>query len=100
MIMSNGITLPSPTSYGIYTLSSGYLGADSSADACSEITFIYSIELYSPSTSIAVGMVFFVDTDYDQPFGGNSKWFIFAVGRTFTTLQISSEGIVLATGAC
>ncbi len=45
-------------------------------------------------------MVFFVDTDYDQPFGGNSKWFIFAVGRTFTTLQISSEGIVLATGAC
>ncbi len=100
MIMSNGITLPSPTSYGIYTLTSGYLGADSSADACSEILFNYSIALYSPSTSIAVGMVFFVDEDYDQPFGGNSKWFIFAVGRTFTTLQISSEGIVLDTDSC
>jgi len=100
MIMSNGITLPSSTSYGIYTLTAAYAGADSSADACAEIAFTNSIELYSPSTSIAAGMVFFVDSDYNQPFGGNSKWYIYAVGRTFTTLQISSEGIVLATGAC
>ena len=100
MIMSNGITLPSSTSYVIYTLTAAYLGADSSADACSEIDFTNFIELNSPSTSIAVGMVFFVDSDYDQPFGGNSKWFIFAVGRTFTTLQISSEGIVLNTSSC
>lgn len=99
-IMSNNITLPSATSYAIYTLTAAYLGADSSADACSEIDGTNYIELNSPSTSIAVGMVFFVDSDYDQPFGGNSKWFIYAVGRTFTAIQISSEGIVLATSGC
>ena len=100
MIMSNGITLPSATTYVIYALNGSFVGADSSADACSEIGGLHGIELYSPSTTIATGMVFFVDSDYDQPFGGNSKWFIFAVGRTFTTLQISSEGIVLDTDSC
>ena len=100
MIMSNGITLPSATSYVIYTVDGNYRGTSSSADACIEINFRHYIELHSPSTSIAVGMVLFVDQDYDQPFGGNSEWYIYAVGRTYTTLQISSEGIVLATGAC
>ncbi len=100
MIMSNGITLPSVTSYVICTLNSAYIGADSSSDACAEIACAHYLELYSPSTSLAAGMVFFVDTDYNQPFGGNSKWFIYAVGRTLTPIQISSEGIVESVGSC
>ena len=98
MIMSNGITLPSATGYVIYALNAQYVGADSSADACAENSV--SLEVHSPSTSIAAGMVIFVDASYNQPFGGNSKWYVYVSGRTFITLQISSEGIVLATGAC
>jgi hypothetical protein len=99
-IMSNDINLPSATSYTICTLNSSKIGADSSADACAEILCNHSIELYSPSTSIAAGMVFFVDDEFFQPFGGNSKWFLHVAGRTTTPLQISSEGIVLSIGAC
>ena len=98
MIMSNGITLPSATGYVIYALNAQYVGADSSADACAENSV--SLEVHSPSTSIAAGMVIFVDASYNQPFGGNSKWYVYVSGRTFITLQISSEGIVLDTDSC
>ena len=102
MIMTNVTdnVLPVSTAYTIYAYTSQYEGIASSTDACGEIGTSYPIELSSPSTSMADGIVLFRDTAYLTPMGGGNLYYKTGSGRTFSRLKISGEGRVSDTAAC
>ena len=93
MIMSNDITLPEATSYTIST--DGY---PSDEDACNE--GIVDLEVFSPSTSIAVGVVLFEDAQYKTPHNGLTFFWKYLIGRSTYYIQIDYNGIVLAFSTC
>lgn len=93
MIMSNDIDLPEPTAYLISTA-----GYSTAALACSEGSI--GLEVYSPSTSIAVGAVLFTDSQYNTPHNGLTQYWRYLIGRSAYSIQIDYNGIVLAFAGC
>jgi len=92
--------IPTPSSFTIYAYTSQYAGIASSGDACGEISTSYPITLYSPSTSVADGIVLFRDDVYHTPMGGGNLYYKTGVGRSFSRLKISGEGRVSDVAAC
>ena len=93
MIMSNDIELPEPTAYSISTA-----GYESAGDACSE--GVIDLDVYSPSTSIAVGVVLFTDSQFNTPHNGLTQYWRYLIGRSAYSIQIDYNGIVLAFASC
>jgi|TARA_B110000211_G_scaffold217763_1_gene261926 hypothetical protein len=99
MIMSNDITLPDATSFTLKGIDP-YLGYDLASLACEDGSVGVEFEVYSPSTTMAVGIVLFKDTSFNTPFNGEDLFFFYAIGRTFYSVQVGFNGIVLAFAVC
>tara|TARA_R110000764_G_scaffold217241_1_gene304349 strand:+ start:290 stop:2005 length:1716 start_codon:yes stop_codon:yes gene_type:complete len=93
MIMSNDIELPEATAYLISTA-----GYETAANACDE--GVIGLEVYSPSTSIAVGVVLFLDSQYNTPHNGLNLYWRYLIGRSAYSIKIDYNGIVLAFASC
>jgi len=102
MIMTNVTdnVIPTPSSFTIYAYTSQYAGIASSGDACGEIGTSYPITLYSPSATVANGIVLFRDSAYLTPMGGGNLYYKVGEGRSFSRLKISGEGRVSDVAAC
>ena len=99
MVMTNFITLPSPTAFSI-TTDVDQAGFSTAVDACSEGPAATSLNLNSPSVDMETGIVLFLDEDYNTPFNGEELYFYYAVGRDTYSLQIGYNGIVMEFADC
>ena len=100
MIMTNIVTLPSSTAYSI-----GLEGYEESSTACEEGPTGDLQTKYSPSTTLALGMVFFDNSSttnptYDNPFNGQQLYYYHLDGRTSYAIQVDFNGIVTDLVTC
>lgn len=102
MVMTDFITLPSPTAYTFYAQEEYQDGWGSSTAACTEDHTI-AFTVWSPSTAIAAGAVLFEtnNTKYNDPWNGSEEWYWYSLGRAGSVaVQVGYNGIILDVVAC
>lgn len=103
MIMTNDFDYPPATTHLIQcdVGNSGdpgiVQGWGSALIACQELGdgFFTQLEVYSPSTTLDVGVVLFWDEGYLHPVNGNRKYYGTGAGRSYSEYQLDYNGMIM-----